>query len=411
MAMDQRLDELLSKWLEETAPQRVPTRVLAATFERTRGSKQQVRWPARTGKPPMARFATALGGAAVVAVAAVLVINTGLITGPGGTPTPTPSATASPSTSPRPAAPPVGAEVTELLDRFLEARIAGGGAETFIYGAGEDVPLLYATTSGARYERAEFAQVLGYEWPYGFAAFKVRLFSRDTVVEQLFFTPQDLTLYPDPSRAAEARGTVEYVVDGFGTDIAPTTEDGRAVGAPYVAFDGVVTVHVSHPWAFRGGRTAIRLIPEGAGPTTDGGERNGWDRLVLMANPTRTGTCPTDGGPVDAEGLVESIRSDPGLDATAPVAVSAAGAEGLMLDVAIADGASQLCAGLIGDTELGFRQGVGLSTGSRMRLYVYDAPDGSSLRILAIAIVVPESRWERAVGATTPAVLVEFHTP
>ncbi len=84
--------------------------------------------------------------------------------------------------------PPSEAEITELLNGFLEARVAGEGAQQYLNVPEEDIPLLYATTSGAPYERAEFEPVRGIEWPYGVRAFKVRLFAGDTVVEQLFFT-------------------------------------------------------------------------------------------------------------------------------------------------------------------------------------------------------------------------------
>ena len=44
----------------------------------------------------------------------------------------------------------------------------------------------------------------------------------------------------------------------------------------------------------------------------------------------------------------------------------------------------------------------------RMRLWVFDAPEGSSMRTLAIAVVVPESQFERAAPALDS---VEFHAP
>lgn len=47
-----------------------------------------------------------------------------------------------------------------------------------------------------------------------------------------------------------------------------------------------------------------------------------------------------------------------------------------------------------------------------MRLYLFDAPGGSSMRTLAIASVAPESRFERAVEAAAPIVdSLEFHAP
>jgi hypothetical protein len=59
--------------------------------------------------------------------------------------------------SPESATPPLSdAEITEFLNGFLEARIAGDGALQFVAQEEEDIPLLYATSSGASYERGEF---------------------------------------------------------------------------------------------------------------------------------------------------------------------------------------------------------------------------------------------------------------
>ncbi|KRT61071.1 MAG: hypothetical protein XU10_C0044G0004 [Chloroflexi bacterium CSP1-4] len=332
--------------------------------------------------------------------------------------------------SPEPTTPFSEAEVTALLNGFLEARIAGEAAQQYLGVPEEDIPLLYATTSGAPYERAEFERVLGIDWPYGLTAFKVRLFAGDTVVEQLLFIGR-----PDGPPDG-----LEYRPDGFGTDIAPTTENGQPVAMPYNAFDGEVTLQVAHPWVFYdyrqfGGMTFGRLIPEGPGvrPTTDGGERNdGWDQLFLIADPALGGAgCQRGPSPPDAAALAESIRSNPDLGATAPVAVSVGGAEALMMDVVIAAGTTisaavneggDFCAdGLLNPV---FHQDVGstiyvdngfatgLASGDLMRLYLMDAPEGSSMRILAIAIVAPESRFERVVEAATPVVYsIEFHAP
>jgi hypothetical protein len=126
-----------------------------------------------------------------------------------------------------------------------------------------------------------------------------------------------------------------------------------------------------------------------------------------MADPRRSGSgCPIGSDPTNAAALAESIRSDPGLEATTPVELDAEGARGLMLDVRLAAGATGGCGGLAGRTD-----GGGLRVGDRARFYLFDAPAGASMRVLAIVIVVPESRFEAAVEAADPISGVTFVTP
>ncbi len=87
--LDERLDGAITTWLEQTAPPRLPERVLAATFERTHRSRQQAGWRVRLGRIHMTRPAFALGGAAAVVVAAALALNFAIVPGVGG---PVPSA-------------------------------------------------------------------------------------------------------------------------------------------------------------------------------------------------------------------------------------------------------------------------------------------------------------------------------
>ncbi|MET1232254.1 MAG: hypothetical protein ABWY52_05345, partial [Candidatus Limnocylindrales bacterium] len=72
MTTDERFDDTISGWLEETAPARLPERVLNATFERTRRSRQQVAWRASLGRLYLPRIVPVLAGAAVVLIAAAL---------------------------------------------------------------------------------------------------------------------------------------------------------------------------------------------------------------------------------------------------------------------------------------------------------------------------------------------------
>lgn len=72
---DRRLGQSISRWLEETAPPRLPDRVLADTFERTRATRQRMDWRARVGRLQMTHLGPALGAAAVVVVVAALTLN------------------------------------------------------------------------------------------------------------------------------------------------------------------------------------------------------------------------------------------------------------------------------------------------------------------------------------------------
>ena len=94
------------------------------------------------------------------------------------------------------AAPITDVEITAIVEAFLQARIAGQGAEQYL-GSPDDLqhfetPLLYATSTDAPYERAEFEVEDGEiedQGPVGGAiGLKVRLFAEggQTVVEQTF---------------------------------------------------------------------------------------------------------------------------------------------------------------------------------------------------------------------------------
>ena len=100
MTTQKQLDERISDWLEAEAPRKMPDRVLHATFERTRQSRQQGGWRAFLGRSSMPRFLPAMGSAAVIVVVAALALNFYANQRPGiGTASPTP-----PISSPEPTA-------------------------------------------------------------------------------------------------------------------------------------------------------------------------------------------------------------------------------------------------------------------------------------------------------------------
>ncbi len=108
MSTDERFDETITSWLEQTAPARLPDRVLEATFERTRTGRQQSGWRAALGRMPLARPALALGSVAAVLVAATLALNVAV----------------APSVGQRPALPATpGAWQRVVLDAGVEGRV------------------------------------------------------------------------------------------------------------------------------------------------------------------------------------------------------------------------------------------------------------------------------------------------
>jgi hypothetical protein len=284
--------------------------------------------------------------------------------------------------------PPTDAEAMALLEAFLQARIDAEMAERYT-GNGK-IPLLYATTAGAPYERSEFELVNGPEWPGGWMEFKVRLFAEDgeTVVEQFFSLASDLT---------GSLGLEYWSETLLPTGRAPgTTENGQALPEPYSYLNGDVTFHAAYPWhpswaGWEFSPTMTTLLLDGKHE----------ERLVVLADPRPIETGCEDGlAPGDAMVLAQSLWSNPALEATEPVPVRIAGIEALQMDVTAAT-SGNLC-GEVGVPEvMAGGTATGLEPEQRMRLYLFDYP-GESGRILAIAIIAPEDRFEYVLEAATP---------
>lgn len=292
--------------------------------------------------------------------------------------------------------PPSDAEATAFLEAFLQARVDGEGAEEYLPPADARIPLLYATTSDAPYERSEFELVQGPVWPGGWMEFKVRLFAKGggTVVEQPFLVV----------RGEDGRLGLEYGTLADWGDV-PTTENGEPLPEPYSILDGEVTFGVAPPWYgfFDYGPDTIALVHP---------ERDGDFAVLADPLPVKTG-CRQGPDPADAEALARSIRSDPDLEATKPVAVGVGGIEALRMDVVAVAGTS-VCDDMGTPLVVSGPQsrGPGLERGDRMRLYLLDLPGGSSTQILAIAFVAPEDRFETVLEDAGQILdSFEFHTP
>jgi hypothetical protein len=97
------------------------------------------------------------------------------------------------------------------------------------------------------------------------------------------------------------------------------------------------------------------------------------------------------------------------------VAVTIGGIEALRMDVVAAPGAS-VCDAIEAPQVLtpgddGGWYYLDAKLGHRMRLYLVDLPEGSSTRILAIAVNAPVASFERVVELAGPVVdSLEFHT-
>jgi hypothetical protein len=193
-------------------------------------------------------------------------------------------------------------------------------------------------------------------------------------------------------------------------DVETTTENG-----PDEFFNGEVTFDRPGGWRYSWARWDFTPTME----TLILANLN--ERVALVADPLPVETgCEVGPGPapVDAEALAQSIRTDPDLEVSEPVAVSVGGIEGMRMDVVAAPGASNcdyegwpaVLAASTGTNDEG-HQLVEMPVGSRMRLYLLDLPEGISAGILAIVIAAPESRFDQVVEKAAPIVdSVEFHT-
>ena len=293
-------------------------------------------------------------------------------------------------------APPSDAEVTALLQAFLEARVDGEGAEQYLHrrarGVAVDhteVPLLYATTGGAPYERYEIDRLQGPVWPSGWIEFRTRLFAEDgTVVEQSFASSARRTGASGSCMATPRRTTSRR----------PRTDSPCPSRTAFL--DGEVTFAAALPW---GGEPPVMYL----------GNPGHGEFFEMAADPLTVDGCEPGPEPADAEALAQNIRSNPDLEATAPVTASVGGVDALQMDLVAAAEASLCPQPDQGPLVLNRRDSNPweLGEGNRMRLYLLDLPGGSA-QILAIAITASEAEFERVLEAATPIVdSIEFHAP
>lgn len=294
--------------------------------------------------------------------------------------------------------PPRDADVMAFLRAFLRARVEGEGAAAYLLREPEEspsteVPLLYATTSRARYERFETQRVDGPVWPTGWTEHKVQLFAEgETVVEQYFHVVRD------------ENGQLGLL---YGNRDVATTENGKPVAVRFSEFADTVTFTAAPPPIPRGDGTVAFVSPA----SSDGRVKFALDpRPDSQASACEDGLTPEQ--TADASALARSIEADPSFETTEPVPVSIAGSDGLQMDVAFSADATP-CYGLWApDNE----QPVDSDARWRMRLHLINHPRewGSSWgpQVLTIAVIAPEADFGRVLEQATPILeSLEFHAP
>ena len=131
------------------------------------------------------------------------------------------------------------------------------------------------------------------------------------------------------------------------------------------------------------------------------------DGLIDFTDPavfwSRCGQGPV---PADAAAFAEAVAADPNFETTAPVAARVGGVEAVAMDVSLSHG-GRVCPAYRTDSQ---RWIHALERGKRLRLFLVDLPEGMSMRTLAITVMAPVARFDKAVADATPIIeSIEFH--
>jgi hypothetical protein len=191
-----------------------------------------------------------------------------------------------------------------------------------------------------------------------------------------------------------------------------STEAGVDGPGTFAILHGEVTFRAAEPWIDHAEAYIDPRLFFLVGP---GGRREPAG-IEILVNPLPPETpCDSLRVPASAEELVQAIRSNPDLEATAPVTERVGGIDALRMDVVTAPGASPgPCSegGWVPVVSVPGRGAWGgLQPGALGRLYVLDLPGGSG-RTLAIWITARDTAlFERALDAAPPVLdSFEFHT-
>jgi hypothetical protein len=306
----------------------------------------------------------------------------------------------------------VEAQATEHLQRFLAARVAGTGAEGLVQvHPDQQVPLLYATSSGARYERYEIERVDRPQWPDSRMILSVRLFADGdaNVVEQ--------RINWDRSQSGGLWMNAN----------AATIENGQPIVLSHTSTDGEVTVSAPSTWeAWLPGTIGVpvaegQVLHEHALDMWSGSlwhsdqSFGSGERIELVDPVAYDAWCAANGGsplltaPADAATIAQQLIADPNFETTTPVAAPIGGVEAVSIDVSLAPDGRACGVGMIEISRWIHLRGWEESEW-RLRLYLVDLPDGMSVHTLAITVAAPAERFHESSAHTAPSIdSIEFH--
>ena len=123
MTRDRSVDERISAWLLEEAPDQLPDRVLRATFDRTQASRQRrtiFGWRAFQMNRTLTGLAVGAAAIALLAVGVALLQQSNPSVGGGSSPTPTGTPTSTTSSSPSPTLSPISLTGQIAFERTVD---------------------------------------------------------------------------------------------------------------------------------------------------------------------------------------------------------------------------------------------------------------------------------------------------
>jgi hypothetical protein len=188
-----------------------------------------------------------------------------------------------------------------------------------------------------------------------------------------------------------------------------STEAGVDGPGTFAILHGEVTFRAAEPWNDHAEAYIDPRLFFMIGPGDEGAPG-----MTILVNPLPPEIpCDSLRVPPSSEELVRAIRSNPDLEATAPVTESVGGVDALRMDVVAASGASigPCSASGVDVVSVPGRPWGSVEPGNLGRIYVLDLPGGSA-RTLAIWITARDAAvFEQAVETAVPVLdSFEFHT-